>query len=217
MAAAVRIQAWFRGHLGRCVALRQRIRVEQRRLEDRHDQQQRDRREAAANAKREAEEAVKLEKERLKEARLQAYRDRRLTAELMCQALPSQVMPWEEDPSKLLTLLERTGPLDAEAWLGRQSSRRQARKQYLQLARKWHPDKWCMQGDQSIAVATDVTKSLVGAHEWMSKNLPPDDLRAACEDEDEEAEVYEFASWVGIAFPGMFAVYKERRGVTHGN
>jgi len=87
---------------------------------------------------------------------------------------------------------------------------------YRQLARKWHPDKWSLQGEQSVAVATDVTKSLVLAYEWMNKNLPPDDLRVSCEDADEEAEVYEFASWVGIAFEGMFEVYKERKGVTRG-
>lgn len=216
VAAAVLIQAWFRGHLGRCFALRHRMRIEQRKLEDKYEQEEHARREAAANAKREADEAAQLEKEKQKEARLRAYRERRGAVELMCQALSSQIMPWEEDAGRLFALLESSTPCNAEAWLGQQSSRRAARKQYLLLARKWHPDKWSMQGEQCIAVATAVTKALVNAHDWMSKNLPPDDLRVSCEDADEEAEVYEFASWVGVAFEGMFEVYKERKGVTRG-
>lgn len=215
--AAVRLQAWFRGHLGRCLAVRHRLRVEERRLEERYETEERARREAAANAKLAAEEAARVEKERQKEARLRAYRDRRGAAELMCQALPSQTTSWEEDANELLKLLESSAANNAESWLGRQSSRRAARKQYLLLARKWHPDKWSMQGEASIAVATEVTKCLVCAYEWMKKNLPPDDLRVVCEDADEEAEVYEFASFVGIAFEGMFKVYAERRGVTQGN
>jgi hypothetical protein len=192
------------------------MRIEQRKLEDKYEQEEHARREAAANAKREADEAAQLEKEKQKEARLRAYRERRGAVELMCQALSSQIMPWEEDAGRLLALLESSTPCNAEAWLGQQSSRRAARKQYLLLARKWHPDKWNMQGEQCIAVATAVTKALVNAHDWMSKNLPPDDLRVSCEDADEEAEVYEFASWVGVAFEGMFEVYKERKGVTRG-
>lgn len=217
VAAAIHLQAWFRGHLGRCYATRYRMRIEQRRLEERYEREEQARRQAAATAKREAEEAAKLEKERQKDARLRAYRDRRGAAELMCQALPSQTMPWEEDASKLLELLETSSTCNAEDWLGRQSSRRAARKQYLLLARKWHPDKWSMQGEASVAVATEVTKCLVRAYEWMNKNLPAEDFKVSCEDEDEEAEVFEFASWVGVAFEGMFKVYKERKGVTRGN
>lgn len=219
VSAAVCIQSWFRGHLGRCLALRYRMRIEQRRLEEKYEQEERARREAAANAKVEAEKAAKREKERQKEAGLRAYRERRGAAELMCQTLPSQTMPWEEDAGKLLALLETKSSATntAESWLGRHSSRRDARKQYLLLARKWHPDKWARQGEQSVAVATDVTKCLVCAYEWMNKNLPPDDLRVHCNDADEEAEVYEFASFVGIAFEGMFEVWKERRGVTRGS
>merc|ERR1719401_920795 len=138
----------------------------------------------------------------------------------MCQGLPSHIMPWEENAAELAELITApaAGPLH-EKWLGTHKTRKAARKQYLLLARKWHPDKWSMQGEASVAVATDVTKCLVLAYEWMNKNLPPDDLRGpvSCDDEDEDAEVFEFASWVGIAFEGMSKVYKERRGVTRGS
>jgi hypothetical protein len=215
--AAVRLQAWFRGHLGRQLAVRQRVRLEQRRLEEKFEQDERLKREAAAAAKRAAEDAAREKREREKDAQLRAFRDRRGTIELMCQCLPSQAMPWEEDASKLVKLLKAPNiTRDAEVWLGRQTSRRLARKQYLLLARKWHPDKWTTQGELSIGVATDVTKCLVLSFEHLKKNLPADEVRVSCQDADEEAEVYEFASWVGIAFEGMFELYKERRGVTHG-
>jgi len=124
-------------------------------------------------------------------------------------------MKWEEDPSELLKLLN-SASVDTALWLGHQSSRRTARRKYLELARRWHPDKWSLQGELCVAVATDVTKSLVQAYEQAMRDLPHDDNRVTCEDDDEDREVYEFASWVGVAFEGMAEVYRERRRVTGG-
>lgn len=71
----------------------------------------------------------------------------------------------QESPGKLLEMLEGKSlgisPLSPiEAWLGVHADRRSARKVYLLLARKWHPDKWAVQGwmfsflVHSIAIST---------------------------------------------------------------
>ncbi|CAE8742233.1 unnamed protein product, partial [Polarella glacialis] len=97
----------------------------------------------------------------------------------------------------------------ADAWLGRHAARRAARKCYLQLARKWHPDKWALQGPVCVEVATDVTKNLVSAYEQACRELPNDTANSSVrEDNDEEREVSEFASSVGISFQGMQEVWK---------
>jgi len=192
-----------------------RERLEQKRLEDEHDRKEKAKREAAAAAKREAQEAAKRKLEEQKESQLRAFRDRRNTVEIMCQSLPCQERPWEEDSGTLLSLLDNSSACNAEAWLGRHHSKKAARKQYLACARRWHPDKWSKQGEQSVAVATEVTKCLVRAYETTMKLLPPD-CTVSCEDDDEDRECYEFASWVGVAFDGMFDVWKERKGVTSG-
>lgn len=193
-----------------------RARLEQKRLEDEHDRQEKAKREAKAAAKLEAQEAAKRKQEEQREAQLRAYRDRRNTVEIMVQSLPCQERSWEEDAGVLLNLLDNADACNAEAWLGRQHSRRAARRQYLSCARRWHPDKWTRQGEQCVAVATEVTKCLVRAYEAIMKLLPSDSCTVSCEDEDEDREVYEFASWVGVAFDGMFDVWKHRKGVTGG-
>jgi len=217
MAAAVQVQAWFRGVLGRYLAARQRARVEQRRLEDEQDRALRAKREAAALAALQAEEAAKRDEEAKKEAHLKAFRDRRCAIEQMCQGLAGRTSAgWEEDPAQLLEMLDQRGGCTFEVWLGRQATRRLARKEYLALARRWHPDKWALQGEHCTSAATEVTKALVRAYDQAMRELPQETGIISCEDEDEEREVYEFASWVGVAFEGMFEVWKERRGVTAG-
>jgi len=215
--AATRLQAWFRGYLARQFAIRQRIRAEQRKLEDQYEREEQARREAAAKAKLEAEAAARDAKEKQKEAKLRAFRDRRGAVELMCQHLPCQDMPWEEDACKLMKMLEGFHTRDADLWVGSHTSRRLARKKYLMLARKWHPDKWGTQGDAVVGVATDVTKYLILSYEHLIKTLPLDDAGTICrDDDDEDVEVWEFASWVGVAFEGMAELYKMRKGVTRG-
>merc|ERR1712014_481821 len=132
--------------------------------------------------------------------------------EQMCQGLPSHDMQWEENPSELSELLDQRSK-NYEQWIGRHDTKKAARRHYLKLARRWHPDKWALQGDHCVAVATDVTKSLVSAYERAMKELPAEKTMISCEDEDEEREVFEFASWVGISFDGMFEVWKQRKGV----
>lgn len=215
MAAATRVQAWFRGVLGRHLAARQKARAEQARLEEEHERAQRAKREAAASAKREAEEAKAREAQARKDAQLRSFRDRRCAAEEMCQALPNRAMDWEESPTFLLELLAERRPA-LERWLGQHQSRRAARKQYLVLARRWHPDKWALHGEHCVAVATDVTKSLVKAYEEANRELPRDAYTVTCDDDDEDREVYEFASWVGISFDGMVDEWKKRKGVAAG-
>ncbi|CAJ1334860.1 unnamed protein product, partial [Effrenium voratum] len=149
---------------------------------------------------------------------LRAARERRCTAEQMCQGLPCHQVDWEESPGKLLEMLEGKSlgisPLSPiEAWLGVHADRRSARKVYLLLARKWHPDKWAVQGERCVSFATEVAKQLVWAYEQACIHLPnapaPRGFHAQ-EDDDENRECYEFASWVGISFNGMEEVWKER-------
>eukprot|EP00933_Yihiella_yeosuensis_P016156 TRINITY_DN13906_c0_g1_i1.p1 TRINITY_DN13906_c0_g1~~TRINITY_DN13906_c0_g1_i1.p1 ORF type:complete len:298 (-),score=90.11 TRINITY_DN13906_c0_g1_i1:208-1101(-) len=221
--AAIKIQAVVRGRIGRVLAARQRARVEQQRQEEAEQRAREERRRAAEKAKAEAEEAAKLQAVAQKEAQIRALRNRRCAVEQMCQGLQSHTMDWEEEPSKLIELLERPESkaateqvASAEDWLGCHTGRKSARKCYLQLARKWHPDKWAVQGDLCMEVATDVTKRLVAAFEQLCKELPNDTGIISREDDDEEKEVCEFASWVGISFQGMHEVWKERRRVTVG-
>jgi len=215
--AAVRIQAWWRSVLARKLLLRQQIRREQRKLEEQHEQKQRAKCEAAAAAKHASEQAAALAEEQRREAQLRAVRDKRCTIEQMCQGLPARSMAWEEDPASLFEMLQHhtTG---MRPWLGSHASRRLARRQYIQLARRWHPDKWAVQGAFCQEVATEVTKCLVRAYEEAVRELPTaeDASGTTAEDEDEEREVWEFASWVGVAWDGMFEVWKERKGVTAG-
>lgn len=186
------------------------------RQEEEHERARRASREAAEAQRRKAQEAKQREAEAKKEAQLRAFRDRRCAVEQMCQSLPSHHLPWEEDAQQLLALLDQKGDCGAAQWLGQHSTRRSARRQYLLLARKWHPDKWAMQGEQCVQVATDVTKHLVRAYETLMRELPKESGMVSCEDEDEDREVWEFASWVGVAFEGMHEVWKERKGVTAG-
>ncbi|CAK0884300.1 unnamed protein product [Prorocentrum cordatum] len=215
VAAATRVQAWFRGVLGRHLAARQRARVEQARLEEAHERALRAKREAAAAARREAEEAKAREARARQDAQLRSFRDRRCAAEEMLQALPGRSMDWEESSAILLELLAERRPA-MERWLGGHESRRGARKRYLLLARRWHPDKWALHGEHCAAVATDVTKCLVRAYEEANRELPRDAYTVTCDDEDEDREVYEFASWVGISFDGMVDEWKKRKGVAAG-
>merc|ERR1711971_1036891 len=99
--------------------------------------------------------------------------------------LPCQEMRWEVEPSELLRLLS-SASVDTALWLGHQASRRKARRKYLELARRWHPDKWSLQGELCIAIATDVTKCLVHAYEQAMRDLPQDNDRVTCEDDDED-------------------------------
>lgn len=212
----MRIQAWWRSVLARKLALRQRMRREQQRLEEEHEHKQRAKREAAAAAKQAAEKAAALAEEQKREAQLRAVRDKRCAIEQMCQGLPARIMAWEEDPAILYQMLQEqtTG---MRPWLGSHATRRLARRQYIQLARRWHPDKWSVQGALCQEVATEVTKGLVRAYEEAVRELPSEETAGAtAEDEDEEREVWEFASWVGVAWDGMFEVWKERKGVTGG-
>eukprot|EP00930_Biecheleria_cincta_P004751 TRINITY_DN105686_c0_g1_i1.p1 TRINITY_DN105686_c0_g1~~TRINITY_DN105686_c0_g1_i1.p1 ORF type:complete len:290 (-),score=79.68 TRINITY_DN105686_c0_g1_i1:46-915(-) len=217
VAAAIKIQARFRGNLGRLLAARQRMRVEQQREEEEFERAQEKKRQADAAAKLEVEEAKKRQAEKAKEEKLRAFRDRRSAVEQMCQGLPSHTADWEEDPAQLLELLDNPKAIGigslADAWLGRHSTRRDARKAYLQLARKWHPDKWQIQGERCVEVATDVTKRLVEAFDKACKELPLDAATFCQEDEDEDKELWEFACWVGISFQGMEEVWKHRKGV----
>lgn len=190
--------------------------MQQRRAEEEHEREVRARREAAAAAKKEAEEKSKRDAEAKKEARVREFRERRCVVEVMCQSLPAHSMSWEENPSHLLKLLQdgERGCTNAEEWLGLQTSRKTARRAYLGIARRWHPDKWMNQGEPSVAVANDVTKCLVRAYEHMIKTIPAQiEEKESCLDEDEDREVFEFASWVGIAFEGMHEVYRHRKGV----
>lgn len=204
--AALRIQAQFRGWLGRSMTRRLQVRAEQRRIEDAHDLEQHRQRQAAAalNA-----ETKKLGIENQRDAKLRAHRERRCAMELMCQGLRCSSASWEEDSTTLMSLLDGEGHW--ESWLGQHTSARPARKQYLSLARRWHPDKWVRQGDACVAIATEVTKSLVQAYEQAMRALPTESVETG--DDDDEREVYEFASWVGICFDGMFDVWRERKGV----
>merc|ERR1719343_373253 len=108
-------------------------------------------REAKAAAAKEAQESARREADANREAQLRAHRERRCSAEQMCQGLPSHIMPWEESAAELLDLLAApaAGAM-YEKWLGTHKTRKAARKQYLLLARKWHPDKWALQGDSCV-------------------------------------------------------------------
>ena len=221
-AAATRIQARFRGILGRLVVVHRRMRLEQERAEAEHCRRVEARRLAAEKARRQAEEEARAREVQQREEKLRALRERRCALEQMCQGLSSHHMDWEETPSKLLDLLERNTPgigklALSDAWLGSHSERRSARKRYLLLARKWHPDKWAVQGALCVSIATEVAKRLVMAYEQACKELPnvapPATSSYAQEDNDEDRECYEFASWVGISFKGMEEVWRERRGV----
>eukprot|EP00434_Breviolum_minutum_P023405 symbB.v1.2.020647.t2/scaffold1750.1/size103142/7 len=125
-----------------------------------------------------AEEALR-QKELQKEQQLKEFRQRKCTVEEMCQGLPSHTRDWEEHPSQLLEMLEGkfkqrgiSRLSSCEAWLGRHADRKAARKAYLMLARKWHPDKWAVQGARCVAVATEVAKELVWAYEQACIELP---------------------------------------------
>ncbi|CAJ1422787.1 unnamed protein product [Effrenium voratum] len=212
--AATKIQARFRGVLGRLLAAQRRQRCEQERQEDLQRQRAEARR---AQAQEESRQRLEDQRREL----LRAARERRCTAEQMCQGLPCHQVDWEESPGKLLEMLEGKSlgisPLSPiEAWLGVHADRRSARKVYLLLARKWHPDKWAVQGERCVSFATEVAKQLVWAYEQACIHLPnapaPRGFHAQ-EDDDENRECYEFASWVGISFNGMEEVWKERRGV----
>lgn len=215
--AVVRLQSAYRGHLGRILAARQRARLEQRRLDDEQEQEEQANREKAAAAAREAEATKKREAEKRRqaqrEAQLRTMRDRRCTVEVMCQGLTRHEMAWEEEPSKLLELTSECKHASWDLWIGDHATQRAARRKYLSLARRWHPDKWALQGEDSVAVATEITKHLVRAYEQAMRELPRDPAAVSCEDEDEEREVNEFASWVGISFEGMATIYNQRKGV----
>jgi len=214
--AAIKLQAWFRGVTGRRLAARQRARMAQWRQEEEHEKARQASRQAAERARQEGAEQAKRDVEAKKEAQLRSFRDRRCAIEQMVQSLTSHHRPWEEEATSLLELLEPRGPSGFTRWLGPQSDRRSARKQYLLLARKWHPDKWAMQGEHCVGAATEVTKCLVQAYEEAMRDLPKESGMVSCEDNDEEREVWEFASWVGVSFAGMHEVWKERKGVTAG-
>ncbi|CAE7449795.1 mcl1 [Symbiodinium necroappetens] len=216
--AATRIQARFRGVLGRILVAQKRTRLEQERAEEEHRHRTEAKREAAQEARRQAAQEAQARAAQERDEKLRALRERRCTLEQMCQGLPSHHMDWEESPARLLELLERTVGIGrlalCEAWLGCHSERRSARKRYLLLTRKWHPDKWAVQGERCVSLATEVAKQLVRAYEQACKELPnvvpPSTTCAAQEDNDEDRECYEFASWVGISFKGMEEVWKER-------
>eukprot|EP00440_Ansanella_granifera_P033642 gb/GFBE01036504.1/.p1 GENE.gb/GFBE01036504.1/~~gb/GFBE01036504.1/.p1 ORF type:complete len:163 (+),score=27.70 gb/GFBE01036504.1/:1-489(+) len=135
------------------------------------------------------------------------------------KGLQSHTVDWEEDPVKLIELLDAPQKATAgtsliDAWLGRHAARKSARTVYLLLARKWHPDKWVVQGERCVEVATEVAKKLVAAYDQACRELPndtgPADYR---QEEDEDRECYEFASWVGISFTGIEEVWAQRRRV----
>ena len=221
-AAATKIQARFRGVLGRLMVAQQRLRLEQERMEEEHRRRVEAKRVAAEDARKQAALDAQARASKERDDKLRALRDRRCALEQMCQGLPSHHMDWEETPARLVDLLDRKtagiGKLAlCEAWLGYHTERRSARKKYLLLARKWHPDKWAVQGELCVSIATDVAKRLVTAYEQACKELPnvlpPSTTFAAQEDNDEDRECHEFASWVGISFGGMEEVWKQRRGV----
>ena len=199
-----------------------RLRLEQERAEEEHRRRVEEKRKAAEEARRQAAQEAQARAVQERDDKLRALRDRRCALEQMCQGLPSHHMDWEEAPAKLLDLLERKtagiGKLAVcEAWLGCHTERRSARKKYLLLTRKWHPDKWAVQGELCVSIATEVAKQLVMAYEQACKELPnsapASTTFAAQEDNDEDRECHEFASWVGVSFKGMEEVWKERRGV----
>eukprot|EP00929_Paragymnodinium_shiwhaense_P006799 TRINITY_DN110759_c0_g1_i1.p1 TRINITY_DN110759_c0_g1~~TRINITY_DN110759_c0_g1_i1.p1 ORF type:complete len:295 (-),score=107.26 TRINITY_DN110759_c0_g1_i1:39-923(-) len=217
--AATRIQRWYGGILRRRVARIQRQRLLQMREEEEEMRAAEARKAAAAEAAKKAKEEAAKKAAQEKEAKLRAQRDKRCTIEQMLQGLKSHTMPWEESPSALHELLSQPNAVGAmwKKWLGDEhETKKGARKKYLMLARKWHPDKWSLQGEHCVSVATDVTKCLVAAYDKAMKDLPSDREIISCEDEDEEREVFEFASWVGVAFEGMFETWKHRKGVTSG-
>jgi len=219
--AATKIQSLFRGHVARVHVARLRIRRRQRLEEEEHDRLRKARLAEQEKAKAAAKAAQKKAAEEAQEAKLRAYRSRRCAVELMLQSLSAAERPWEEHANTLLQLLE-TSACDYTDWFGETlAHKRAARKLYLRLARRWHPDKWAASGEDCVEVATEVTKALVRAYEEAMKKLPVDAqlfaAAAATEDEEEDREVWEFASWVGVAFEGMHEVWKERRKVTGGN
>eukprot|EP00746_Dinoflagellata_sp_MGD_P025106 gnl/MRDRNA2_/MRDRNA2_158986_c0_seq1.p1 gnl/MRDRNA2_/MRDRNA2_158986_c0~~gnl/MRDRNA2_/MRDRNA2_158986_c0_seq1.p1 ORF type:complete len:346 (-),score=89.13 gnl/MRDRNA2_/MRDRNA2_158986_c0_seq1:130-1083(-) len=219
IAAATRIQALIRGRWARMQARRMRQRrdqlEEERRYHEeakkRREEEQRAREEAAAEKKRA--EAEKRQAETAKrEQALRSLRDRKSTIEIMCQTLPKQEEPWEEDPELLVNLLDNADSCDPERILGKHQSKRTARKRYLALARRWHPDKWGVQGAAQVDIATEVTKLLCRSYERMRAKLPAE-ASMAKEDEDEETEANEFASFFGVSFEGMADVYNSFRRV----
>ena len=169
------------------------VRAEQRRIEDAHDLEQHRQRQAAAalNA-----ETKKLGIENQRDAKLRAHRERRCAMELMCQGLRCSSASWEEDSTTLMSLLDGEGHW--ESWLGQHTSARPARKQYLSLTRRWHPDKWVRQGDACVAIATEETKSLVQAYEQAMRALPTGSAETG--DDDDEREV---CSRVGLGSASM--------------
>lgn len=221
VAAAVRLQSWFRGIIGRIVANRQRIQIEQRRLEEKHERSIREKR-AAAELERQAAEERRRSAEILKQdEKLRTYRERRCAIEEMITQMENSstwkpVASWEENSAELLEMLARVPAPDYTSWFGSHPDRRSARKRYLVLARRWHPDKWASQGGCYVVAATAVMRAFAHAYEKAMRELPQDGGRACCEDDDEDVEVWEFASWVGVSFEGMFEVWKERKGVTAG-
>lgn len=218
-AAVVVLQARWRGVLARQQLTRYRWeldRAAQMREEEEEERSVAARRQAAAAAKAAAEEEARMAEAARREAELRALRGRRCTAEQMLQGLPSERDAWEENADELLDLMEQPPGPSYARWLGTHETKKSARWHYLQLARRWHPDKWAMQGVHCVALATEVTKCLVCAYDRAMKDLPADRGLVSCEDEDEEREVCEFASWIGISFKGMHEVWKERKGVTGG-
>lgn len=213
--AAAVLQLWWRRVLRRREVVRERERLAQLREEEEEHCAAAARRDAQAAVKREAAGKAAREEEQRREAQLRANRARGCAVEQMCQGLPTHLMPWEEDPAQLLGLLSQPAAAPFEEWIGRHETKKPARKQYLQLARRWHPDKWAMQGDACVAVATEVTKALILAYDKAMRELPADRAIVSCEDEDEDREVFEFASWVGIAFEGMEELWKQRKRVTN--
>jgi len=202
--------------LARRLAERLRARREDLRQMEEEEREMKRQREAADAVARERKEAEKREAEAKRDAKLRVDMNQRCAVEQMCQGLPNHLMAWEEDPGKLTELLKVAPGSAHERWLGKHETKKTARRQYLLLARKWHPDKWALQGDTCVQVATDVTKCLVAAYEKAMKDLPADTAYVSCEDEDEEREVNEFASWVGISFQGMHEVWKQRKRMTAG-
>lgn len=213
IAAAIKIQALFRGHWHRMYARRMRQRKNQLEEERRYQEEEKQRAEAAKRAREEAaaekkhREAAKREAEAAKrDQALRALRDRKSTIEIMCQTLPKQEEPWEEDAELLVRMLDNVDSFDPEQVLGRHQSKRTARKRYLALARRWHPDKWGQQGDLQIEIATEVTKLLTKAYQHLGAKLPAE-VSMAKEDDDDDTEANEFAAFFGINFAGMAEIY----------
>jgi hypothetical protein len=109
-----------------------------------------------------------------REAQRCGLKDRSCVVEQMCQDLSSREMHWEQNPSALSELLDQRWT-SCERWIGRHETGKTMRRQYLELARRWHPDKWASHGDHCIAVANDVTKNLVIAYERAVEELPTQD------------------------------------------